>query len=97
MIFVTIWGLRPSLYLLWRNWHKGEDYRYQKWRQDEGDRWWWYSLFKAFLLQGLSTRANCSPAGCGATQAPPNCFSDAAQWWAYYLLALAAGGWFPWK
>jgi steroid 5-alpha reductase family enzyme len=71
MIFVTIWGLRPSLYLLWRNWPKGEGYRYQKWRQDEGDRWWWYSFFKAFLLQGLSTRTNCSPVGCGATRAPP--------------------------
>jgi len=24
----------------------------------------------------------------------PNYFGDAAQWWAYYLLALAAGSWF---
>ncbi len=23
----------------------------------------------------------------------PNYFGDATQWWAYYLLALAAGGW----
>ncbi len=23
----------------------------------------------------------------------PNYFGDAAQWWAYYLIALAAGGW----
>jgi steroid 5-alpha reductase family enzyme len=23
----------------------------------------------------------------------PNYFGDAAQWWAYYLVALAAGGW----
>jgi len=36
IVLVTIWGLRLSLYLLWRNWHKGEDYRYQKWRQEEG-------------------------------------------------------------
>lgn len=35
---VSIWGLRLALYILWRNWGKGEDFRYQKWRQEEGPR-----------------------------------------------------------
>ena len=50
---VTIWGLRLSLYILWRNWGKGEDFRYQKWREEAGGKWWWRSFFKVFLLQGF--------------------------------------------
>jgi steroid 5-alpha reductase family enzyme len=52
-ILVTVWGLRLSGYILWRNWGKPEDFRYQKWRKEAGDRWWWQSLFQVFLLQGL--------------------------------------------
>lgn len=52
-ILVTIWGLRLSLYILWRNWGKPEDFRYHKWREEEGERWWWFSFFKVFLLQGF--------------------------------------------
>ena len=48
----TIWGLRLSIYVLWRNWGKGEDFRYRKWREEAGGSWWWKSLFKVFLLQG---------------------------------------------
>ncbi len=50
---VTIWGLRLSLYILRRNWGKEEDFRYRKWREEAGGKWWWQSLFKVFLLQGL--------------------------------------------
>jgi steroid 5-alpha reductase family enzyme len=52
-LLVSLWGLRLSLYILRRNWGKGEDFRYQKWRQEEGQRWWWFSFFKVFLLQGV--------------------------------------------
>ena len=38
-ILVTIWGLRLSLHILWRNWGKPEDYRYQVWRKEVGPRW----------------------------------------------------------
>ncbi len=51
-VLVTIWGLRLSLYILWRNWGKPEDFRYRKWREEEGRRWWWFSFFKVFVLQG---------------------------------------------
>ncbi len=50
---VTIWGLRLSLHILRRNWGKPEDFRYAKWRQENGARWWWSSFFKVFLLQGI--------------------------------------------
>lgn len=49
----TIWGLRLSFHILLRNWGHGEDFRYQKWRQESGRNWWWYSFFKVFALQGL--------------------------------------------
>ncbi|MDY7078565.1 MAG: DUF1295 domain-containing protein [Chloroflexota bacterium] len=52
-ILVTIWGLRLSLHILWRNWGGPEDFRYRKWREEEGERWWWFSFFKVFLLQGF--------------------------------------------
>jgi steroid 5-alpha reductase family enzyme len=50
---VTIWGLRLSLYILRRNWGKGEDPRYARWREESGPAWWWRSFFKVFLLQGI--------------------------------------------
>ncbi len=53
LILVTIWGLRLTFYVLWRNAGKGEDFRYAKWRRESGDSWWWRSYFKVFLLQGL--------------------------------------------
>ena len=52
-VLVTIWGVRLSLYLFWRNWGEGEDFRYQRFRQKYGpDRYWWVSYFQVFLLQG---------------------------------------------
>ncbi|MGB7537248.1 MAG: DUF1295 domain-containing protein [Anaerolineales bacterium] len=52
-ILVTIWGLRLSIHVLTRNWGKPEDFRYQKWRKENGSRWWWWSFLQVFLLQGL--------------------------------------------
>ncbi len=48
----TVWGLRLSLYLLWRNWGHGEDRRYAAMRAHHGRQFWWISLFTVFLLQG---------------------------------------------
>lgn len=52
-ILVTLWGLRLSLHILWRNWGKPEDFRYQVWRREAGPRWWWLSFLRVFLLQGI--------------------------------------------
>ena len=50
---MTIWGLRLSLYLLWRNWGHDEDRRYRAMRGYHGSRFWWISLLTVFLLQGM--------------------------------------------
>jgi len=48
----TVWGLRLSLYLLRRNWGKGEDFRYQAMRRRYGERFGRVSLLTVFGLQG---------------------------------------------
>ncbi|MDH3284151.1 MAG: DUF1295 domain-containing protein [Acidobacteriota bacterium] len=50
---VTVWGLRLGVYLLWRNWGEGEDFRYADMRRGWGRSFWWISLFQVFLLQGV--------------------------------------------
>lgn len=150
-ILVTIWGLRLSIHLLRRNWGKGEDFRYRKWREENGSRWWWLSFFRVFMLQGVLlwiisapllaaqvrptpdhltvldvlgalvwavgfffeamgdaqlTRFRANPANKGKVldtgvwrySRHPNYFGDAAQWWGYYLIATAGGGfWTIWS
>jgi steroid 5-alpha reductase family enzyme len=141
----TIWGLRLSIHILLRNRRYGEDFRYQRWRQESGRHWWWYSFFKVFALQGLLMwvisipllAAQSSPtptsliwldylgvmawgigfffesvgdwqlarfradpnnkgellnSGLWRYTRHPNYFGDAAQWWGFYLIAAAAGG-----
>ncbi len=146
LTLVSIWGLRLSAYVLWRNWGKGEDFRYAKWRNENPDQWWWRSLFKVFILQGLIMWVVAAPISAVLSAAQPdpigfldylgtalwavgfffeslgdfqlakfkakstnrgkvlsrgvwqftrhpNYFGDAAQWWGFYALALAAGAW----
>ncbi len=50
---VSVWGLRLTFYLAWRNWGRGEDYRYRSLRERIGGRFWWLSLPMVFGLQGL--------------------------------------------
>jgi len=47
------WGLRLSLHVHLRNRGQPEDPRYARWRKNGGSAWWWQSLFKVFLLQGV--------------------------------------------
>jgi steroid 5-alpha reductase family enzyme len=54
IVLITLWGLRLSLYLAWRNIGKGEDFRYGQFRKHYGEsRYWWISFFQTFLLQGI--------------------------------------------
>ena len=53
VVLTSIWGLRLSGYLTWRNLGKGEDYRYQEMRKKAPDIFWLKSLFTVFLLQGV--------------------------------------------
>jgi steroid 5-alpha reductase family enzyme len=50
---VTVWGLRLTAYLAWRNLGKGEDPRYTAMRNRHGAAWWWRSLPIVFVLQGV--------------------------------------------
>ncbi|HMQ47810.1 MAG TPA: DUF1295 domain-containing protein [Saprospiraceae bacterium] len=52
-ILLSIWGLRLSLHIGWRNLGKGEDYRYQAFRAASGRHYWWVSWFQVFALQGV--------------------------------------------
>ncbi|NIR43712.1 MAG: DUF1295 domain-containing protein [Gemmatimonadetes bacterium] len=49
---VTLWGLRLSLYILWRNWGEEEDYRYREMRERNPKTFPWRSLVTVFWLQG---------------------------------------------
>lgn len=48
---VTIWGLRLSLYLTWRNAGEPEDRRYAAMRARRPAAFWWWSLVFVFGLQ----------------------------------------------
>jgi len=52
-VLVTVWGMRLALHIGIRNRGRPEDYRYAKWREENGPRWWWVSFFMVFLLQGF--------------------------------------------
>lgn len=51
-VLVTLWGLRLSLYIFWRNWGQGEDYRYAAMRTKYGKSFPLLSLPIVFWLQG---------------------------------------------
>lgn len=54
LLLSVIWGLRLTFYIGWRNYGKGEDYRYRQFRKNYGEkRYWWISFFQTFLLQGI--------------------------------------------
>lgn len=52
-VLTAIWGVRLSLYILWRNSGKGEDFRYLAMRARHGKRFPIVSLYTVFALQGL--------------------------------------------
>lgn len=55
LILVGIWALRITVHLIKRNWGHGEDARYTKLRSWVSDdrSFYWLSLKKVFLLQGV--------------------------------------------
>lgn len=69
---VFLWGLRLSIYLTWRNWGKAEDPRYGGWREKSGNRFWFVSLFKVFILQALFMWVISLPLQIGLLAANPS-------------------------
>jgi steroid 5-alpha reductase family enzyme len=144
LALVTMWALRLSFYITWRNRGHGEDRRYQAIRARNEPHFAFKSLYLVFLLQaglawmislpllaaipGAGRLAMLDWAGCAlwllgmvfesgadwqlasfksdpanrgrvmdrglwAYTRHPNYFGEFCIWWAYFLFALAAGGW----
>lgn len=67
----TIWGLRLSGYLFWRNHGNGEDFRYRAMRKRYGDRFGLVSLATVFGLQGVIMWIVSLPLQLGQVRAEP--------------------------
>lgn len=67
----TLWGLRLSVYLAWRNHGRPEDKRYAAMRERRGARFWWQSLFVVFGLQGIVMWVISLPIQVGISRAVP--------------------------
>jgi steroid 5-alpha reductase family enzyme len=52
LVLVTLWALRLSAYITWRNWGEPEDARYQAIRRRHSPHFALKSLWVVFLLQG---------------------------------------------
>lgn len=63
----SVWGLRLTGYLAWRNIGKGEDYRYAQMRERHGSKFPMISLFTVFLLQGVVMLVVALPLQTGLT------------------------------
>jgi len=61
LALVTLWGLRLSLHILWRNRGQGEDYRYREMRRRNPGAFPVRSLFTVFWLQALLLWAISAP------------------------------------
>lgn len=94
---VTAWGARLAAHILWRNWGRGEDYRYRAWREAAGGAWWWRSYGKVFLLQGAVMWVVAAPVVAVVARAgqPPLGWLDAAAVavWVVGLFFETAGDW----
>lgn len=53
LVCVTIWALRLSIYLTWRNWGPHEDSRYEQIRQNNQPHFWLKSIYIIFGLQAV--------------------------------------------
>ena len=52
-ILTSVWGLRLSIYLVWRNWGEPEDRRYAAMREKRGESFKWISYLTVFTLQAI--------------------------------------------
>lgn len=92
-LLVTLWGLRLASHLVARNLGHGEDRRYQRWRENGGDRWWLVSYYRVFLLQAGIAALVATPLVAAFVQPTP--FSTlnllgVAVWAAGFLYELVA-------
>ena len=144
LVLVSVWALRLSIHISWRNWGEGEDRRYRAMRRRHQPGFALKSLYLVFGLQGLlawlislpllaaatgtaqlgvldaiaallwllgfgfetvadaqlasfraqpKNRGKVLDSGLWRYTRHPNYFGECAIWWGFYLLAVAAGGW----
>ena len=68
-----IWAIRLWLHLLIRSIGKAEDVRYTEFRKKYGpDRYWWFSFFQVFLLQGTLVMIVSAPLQVAASADGPD-------------------------
>lgn len=72
---VLVWGLRLSIRIFLRNWGRDEDFRYRAWREEAGAKYWWFSYFKVFFLQGGILVGVAAPVLIAQFNAAPNDFT----------------------
>ena len=53
LVVLGIWAVRLGVHIYTRNRGHGEDPRYQVFRKQAGDSFWWVSFFRVFLLQSV--------------------------------------------
>ena len=70
---VALWALRLFVHLLARSLGKKEDPRYAAFRARFGpERYWWFSYFQVFLLQGALMLIVSAPIFVAGATAPPD-------------------------
>ena len=73
LTLVGIWAIRLWLHLLIRSIGKAEDVRYTEFRKKYGpDRYWWFSFFQVFLLQGTLVMIVSAPLQVAASADGPD-------------------------
>jgi steroid 5-alpha reductase family enzyme len=95
-LLTTVWGLRLSVYLAWRNHGQPEDYRYREMRESWGKSFPIVNLFTVFGLQGVIMWVVSLPLQVGIAAADENIL-----WllvvgillWATGLIFEAVGDW----
>jgi len=73
LAMVAAWALRLFLHLLLRSRGKPEDPRYAAFRRKYGpERYWWFSFFQVFLLQGALVLVVSAPLQVAAAKGAPD-------------------------
>lgn len=78
LALVALWSIRLSVYITWRNWDEGEDFRYQEIRQRNEPNFAFKSLYIVFVLQAALAWLISLPLMAAASTAAPLGWLDAA-------------------
>lgn len=98
-LYIVLWGVRLAWHIGSRKLGEPEDKRYQNFRKEWGDTYWWRSILQIYVLQGLLASVMALPLIVVAH--PENAqFTDHTWWvaigslvWWYGFLFEAIGDW----